>query len=635
MSSVHLAAFSDLARSTWLTPALVALGFVYIAGKIVHRKYLAKYPGDTSARNLEEEYDYIVIGSGSAGAVVAARLAEDPNLKVLLLEAGGSDDVLNINCPAACIKLQRDPTYDWNYTTTSQKFAHKGMNGGVGHWPRGKVLGGCSSLNYMLFVRGAPGDFDSWAASGAGEQWSYKNVLPYFKKLESVSKETSTVEPSSLRGTNGPVPCNLIQCPQPTAFAFIEASKTAGIPTNKDYNGENILGAAMSQYNVRGGRRWNVATAYVAPAMRKYSNLHVLTHAHAQKVIFNDKKEATGVVIRRGVDSKKMGPEIVIRARAEVIISAGAIGSPQLLELSGIGRPEVLTPQGIEVIAARPGVGENLQDHLSCPVFKESKVNTLCGADETIGNVAKFLLKGDGPLTGNMVESMAWVKTPAHKGANILPQVAATTPDIQFHFLSGTIDPKDMHVFNSADTSITRLLKMMADGVKWTVAIMPTLLHPHSIGTVHIHSPSAFVQPVIEPNYFSREEDINSMVEGCLIAEKIYEQPAIASITGRYLTDDFVADNPYDHAKDPRKYYEHYLRSQTNTLYHPVGTCKMGSKEDPTAVVDPELRVIGVSRLRVIDASIMPHVTSGNTNIPTIMIGEKGADLIKQARKKQ
>jgi choline dehydrogenase len=419
----------------------------------------------------------------------------------------------------------------------------------------------------MLFVRGAAGDFDSWAALGGGDAWTHKSLLPFFQKLESVSASTSTVKASPLRGTDGPMPCNLIQCPQETTHAFIESTASSGVCEKvEDYNAESIFGVSMSQYNVRGGRRWNTATAYLVPALAKYPNLHVLTHAHAQRVLFGPNKEALGVAIKKGSCFATMQnqPETIIRCRGEVILSGGAIGSPQLLELSGIGRPEVLTPLGIPIIAARSGVGENLQDHLAVPVFRESKVNTLCGADENIGNIFKFVVQGTGALTGNMVESLAWLKTPAHPRMNIHPAYAARIPDLQFHFLAGTIDPKDLHVFHTLPSSVERLQKLMAGGLKWTSAIMPTLLHPQSIGTVHITSKHAQVQPAIDPHYLERQEDVDCLVEGCLLAEKIYREPAIAKISGRDLCDEFVTGNPYKRTGgapgEEKKYWEYYVR---------------------------------------------------------------------------
>ena len=355
-----------------------------------------------------------ISGGGSSGAVLAARLAEqDASLQVLLLEAGGSDDVLEVNCPAAAIKLQRDPRTDWLYKTEPQKDAHGNMTEERGCWPRGKVLGGCSAINYMLFVRGAPEDFDSWAAAGAGPEWNYASVLPYFKRLESVTAATSTVAPSELRGTDGPMPCNLIISPQPTTHAFLASAVSSGLlESNPDYNGASIFGVAMSQYNVAGGKRVTTANAYVAPALKKdQPNLHVLTHAHVQRVVFNANKEAQGVALKRGCgtnpNAMRSQPETFIRARREVILCAGAVGSPQLLELSGVGGAKLLSDVGVPLVADRPGVGENLADHLAVPIFHESLVPTLSAADETIPNVARWITKGDGPLTGNMGQSLS------------------------------------------------------------------------------------------------------------------------------------------------------------------------------------------------------------------------------------
>jgi choline dehydrogenase len=574
------------------------------------------------------------VGAGSSGAALATRLAEqDPSLQVLLLEAGGSDDVLNIDVPAAAIKLQRKVETDWGYITQPQEHAFGNMVDRRGCWPRGKVLGGSSSLNYMLFVRGAPADFDSWATQGgAGETWNYESVLPYFKRLECVREGDSTVPPSPLRGTEGPMPCNLIISPQPATLHFLEAAEKSGLigPRNDDYNGSSIYGVGMSQYNVRGGKRCNTATAYVAPALLKRSNLHVLTHAHVQRVLFNAQKEVQGVALKRGTDAATMReqPETFIRARREVILCGGAVGTPQLLELSGLGRRSVLEPLGIPLVHELPGVGENLQDHLAIPVFHESILPTLSGADETLANVWQWIRHGKGPLTGNMVEAMAWFNTRAHSGAGIPKNM----PDMQFHFLAGSFAPEDFNCFNIKRDNIERFRALLAGGLKYTTAIMPTLLHPRSRGHVHVVSRSALDAPAIQPNYLSEQADVDSMVEACKVAHKLYAHPALAQSTKRCLTDEMVPNNPFSLEAQPDDYWAFYVRAQANTLYHPVGTAKIGAKEDPFAVVDPQLRVYGVKGLRVADCSVMPHLVSGNTNIPAVMIGERAADLIKDSR---
>jgi choline dehydrogenase len=449
----------------WITHALVALGVLWLAIRALHRRFIAKYRIDTDCTALRASYDYIVVGAGSAGCALAARLSEDSDVSVLLLEAGGSDDLLNIHVPAAAIKLQRQTDTDWCYETTPQQHAHGNMAGKRGYWPRGKVMGGCSSLNYMLYVRGAAADFDSWAASGAGDEWNYASVLPYFKRMERVDAEHSTVPPSKWRGTDGPMPCNFIISPQPTTHAFIAAASLSGLcPINPDYNAETIFGVSMSQYNVAGGKRVNTATAYVAPALLTRSNLHVLTRAHVQRVLFSPEKEAVGVALKCGSNAAQLERkgETIVRAKREVILAAGAVGSPQLLELSGIGQRRVLEPLGIPVVCELNGVGENLQDHLIVPVSHEARIPTLAAEHLTATSVWQFLRHGSGPLTGNGgAEALAWIHSAAHSKANIPPQFAHATPDIQFHFIAGTIDPKDLSVFNIRERSVRNLQRMV------------------------------------------------------------------------------------------------------------------------------------------------------------------------------
>lgn len=463
----YLAYLLDLYKSgwrfRWLVRGLIAVGIGLLAAKAIYQRLFARYRADIESQSLLPEYDYIVVGGGSAGAVVAARLSEDPDVTVLLLEAGGSDDRLNSNIPAAALKLQRDPEVDWCYQTVPQAHAQGNMANRVSNWPRGKMMGGCSANNYMLFVRGAPGDFDAWAALGAGATWAYERVLPYFKKLESVTPETSTVTPSPLRGTDGPMACNLITSPQVTAHAFVDAADASGLcPKNPDYNGSSILGVGLSQYNVRDGKRCSTGTAYIAPALAQHRpNLHVRTHAHVQRVLFSPSKAAIGVAIKTGTCCLANQPETLVRAREEVILSAGAIGSPQLLELSGVGQRAVLGPLGIPVIADRSGVGESLQDHINVPVFHESTVSTLSSADETLGNLYEYAVNGRGRLTSNSVEALGWIKTAAHGTANIHPSFAHTIPDVQFHFLCSTITPAELAPFNFNQQTIERITKLV------------------------------------------------------------------------------------------------------------------------------------------------------------------------------
>jgi choline dehydrogenase len=521
-------------------------------------------------------YDYVVVGGGSAGCVVASRLSEDAQRSVLLLEAGGEDSKQEIHVPAAFSKLFKSEV-DWAYYTEPEPHAnHRKL-----YWPRGKMLGGSSSINAMIYIRGNRRDYDQWAALG-NEGWSFNDVLPYFKKAQHQERGAS-----EYHGVGGPLNVAELRDPNPLSQAFIDASIELGIPRNPDFNGAEQDGVGYYQVTQKNGQRCSTAVAYLKPA-RSRANLVVTTHAQATRLLF-DGKRVIGVAYQQHGEAKEA------RANKEVIVCGGAINSPQLLLLSGIGAAAQLQAHGINVVMDLPGVGQNLQDHPAFAVtYRCAQPITLASA-ETIVNLLKFLLFKKGPLTSNIAESGSFVKTK--------PDLAM--PDLQYHFAPvyfmehGFENPPKEHGF--------------------TLGV--TLLHPQSRGQITLRSSDPLAPAKIEGNYFSDDgADLNTMVEGVKLARKIAQAQAFTPYRSHEVwpgsdktSDAAIAD---------------FVRAHFQTLYHPVGTCKMG--RDPLAVVDDHLRVHGVEGLRVADASIMPTLVGGNTNAPTIMIGERVADFIRK-----
>ncbi len=521
-------------------------------------------------------YDYIVVGAGSAGCVLANRLTENPNVTVLLLEAGGPDKKQEIHIPAAFSKLFKT-SMDWAYFTEPQPQAANRQL----YWPRGKMLGGSSSLNAMIYIRGHRADYDSWREAG-NEGWGYSDVLPYFRK-----GETNERGADEYHGLHGPLNVADLRCINPLSKAFVEAAAGNGIPRNPDFNGAEQEGAGFYQVTQKQGKRHSTAAAYLKPVLSR-SNLTVTTEAQVTRLLFEGKRVIGVAYIQNGVKQEA-------KAAAEVILAGGTINSPQVLLLSGVGPAEELRELGIEVVLDLPGVGKNLQDHLATAAnYYSTKPVTLEGA-ESLKNVANYLVFRKGPLTTNVAEVGGFVRTRADLPA----------PDLQFHFAPGFFVE---HGF----------VKPVGNGFTFG----PTLLQPESRGYISLKSTDPLAHPKIQPNYFSAENDVKVLVEGIKIARKLAKHSAFAPYLGEeYLpgaavtSDEALAD---------------YVRNKSETLYHPVGTCKMGN--DAMAVVDSQLRVHGLEGLRVVDASIMPQVVRGNTNAPTIMIAEKAADLIKASR---
>ncbi|HKP86371.1 MAG TPA: choline dehydrogenase [Blastocatellia bacterium] len=520
-------------------------------------------------------FDYIIVGAGAAGCVLANRLTEDPKTKVLLLEAGGPDKKQEIHIPAAFSKLFKTP-YDWAYHTEQQRH----LNNRKLYWPRGKVLGGSSSMNAMIYIRGNRRDYDAWRDAG-NDGWGFGDVLPYFKKGENQERGAS-----EYHGTGGPLNVADLRTINPVSHAFLDAALSHGFPRNPDFNGDRQEGVGFYQVTQKDGKRCSAAAAYLKPILKR-PNLTVRTNAHATALLF-DKSRAAGVsYVRNGATEQA-------RAGGEVILCGGTVNSPQLLMLSGIGPADGLKPLGIPVVADLPGVGENLQDHLAIFVaYKCSKPITLANA-EKLGNVLSFLLFKKGPLTSNVAEAGGFVKTKSELAA----------PDLQFHFAP-------VYFINHGFTQI--------EGHGFTFG--PTMLRPESRGRIALRSNDPFAPPAIQPNYLASESDMQVLAEGVKLARALARTEAFARLCGEEV---------YPGAQtEGESQINEYVRDSVETLYHPVGTCKMG--DDAMAVVDAQLRVRGVERLRVVDASIMPVIVSGNTNAPTIMIAEKAADLIKQS----
>ena len=543
--------------------------------------------------SAQVEADYIIVGAGSAGCVLANRLSADGKTKVLLLEAGGDDrpthnlgqffSNLMVHIPVGYAQTLKDPKVNWLYETE----ADPGTGGRSHVWPRGKVLGGSSSINGLLYVRGQQSDYDGWRQLGC-EGWAWDDVKPYFKRAQHQERGGD-----DLHGTGGPLNVSDVTQTHEVSDAVVEACVEAGLPRSKDINGDQQEGVTYYQLTVKNGQRCSAAVAYLHPVMGR-PNLRVETNALTTKVTF-DGKTATGV------EFVQNGARITAKAAREVILCGGAVNSPQLLELSGVGSGALLQEKGIAVVADLPGVGENLQDHYVISANWRLKagtisVNELTNGPRFVGEVLKYAFQRKGLLTLSAAHIAAFCKS--------RPDLAS--PDIQFHILPATMD-------------VDKLAqgKMMLESQPG-LTIAPCQVRPESRGSIHVKSADATVYPTIIPNYLANSLDQEVAVASLKWARRIAEQPALARWVDHEMRPgpDFTTDEAL----------LEYARAAGTTIYHPVGTCQMG--RGPNAVVDPQLRVHGVSNLRVVDASIMPRLVSGNTNAPTIMIAERAADLI-------
>lgn len=529
------------------------------------------------------QFDYIIIGAGSAGAVLANRLSKNPQNSVLLVEAGRKDKNMNIHIPAAYSKLNNS-NVDWAYWSEPQKeFLDRRI-----FLPRGKTLGGCSSTNAMIYIRGNQLDYDKWAALG-NEGWSYEEVLPYFKRSEDNQQFQD-----KYHGKGGELYVSQVEDKTVLADAFVKAHQELGYVYNEDVNGEIQDGVTIAQFTIKNGKRWSTAQAFLRPILSR-PNLTVLTNAQVSKILIENKK-TTGIEY---LDKK--GKKNIIKSNKEVILSAGAFNSPQLLMLSGIGDENELKKQGIAVEHHLPGVGKNLQDHLffhiSCLATQKVSYNNA----ETIGNLLKYLFTKRGPFSTSPLETCSFVRT----------EDGLEQPDLQLHFVpahfgDSSYDPK----FDMYDP------KTMPKTEGYT--ILPTLLKPKSRGYVGLKSSNPLDAPVIQPNFCTDEYDRNLLMKAFKFAKKIHQAEAFKP---------YFKEMHYPLKSDTDEEVWYHIQKTVETVYHPVGTCKMGN--DTMAVVDSELKVHGIEGLRVADASIMPEIVSGNTNAPSIMIGEKASDLIK------
>lgn len=524
-------------------------------------------------------YDYIIVGAGSAGCVLANRLSADPDTRVLLLEAGPTDWHPFIHMPAGLAKLVGKKGVNWDYNTAPEPT----LDGRMLWWPRGRVLGGSSSINAMCYIRGHARDYDDWAAQGAAG-WDWQTVLPYFKRAEA-----NTRGASALHGDAGPLTVSDLRHRNPLSAVFLDAARQAGLPRNDDFNGEHQEGVGYYQVTIRDGRRCSAAEAYLAP-IRKRPNLRVITGALARRVMFEHGR-ASGVLYTTRHGAYCEG------AAREVILCGGAINSPQLLMLSGIGPAAQLRQHGIEVRVDLPGVGGNLQDHLdACTMQRCTQPVTYDRLSDVKVALDYYLFKR-GPGTSNIAEAGGFMRSAL---------ATDERPDIQFHFVPAQLDDHGRN-------------RLPGDGY----TLHACFLRPRSRGRLYLASADAGDKPRIEAGYLSDPEgfDLRVMIEAVKLSRQILAQPAFDAYRGVELFPGPAAQGEAAIAA--------FIRRKAESIYHPVGTCRMGDDRDAEAVVDARLRVRGVEGLRVADASVMPTLIGGNTNAPSIMIGERAADLIR------
>ncbi|CAG9861255.1 unnamed protein product [Phyllotreta striolata] len=600
------------------TNPLTFIGLVPVfAAGLAFMRYISIDPEQhpVNILNVRPEYDFVVIGGGSAGAVVASRLSEISNWTVLLLEAGGDENEIS-DIPSLSGYLQMSQM-DWMYQTSPPGDSPYclAMLGDRCNWPRGKVLGGSSVLNAMVYVRGNRRDYDYWELQG-NPGWSYENVLPYFLKSEDNRNPYLAKTPYHREG--GYLTVQESPWRTPLSIAFLQAGRELGYQI-RDCNGEIQTGFMLTQGTIRRGSRCSTAKAFLRP-VRNRKNLHVAMYSQVTKIKIHPKtKQAYGVRFVRNNRAQ------TVRAKREVIVSAGAIGGPQLLMLSGVGPKEHLESFGIPVLSDLK-VGHNLQDHVGLgglTFIIDDPITFTKKRYQTLQVAMQYIMNERGPMSSiGGIEGLAFVNT------KYAPK-SGLWPDIQFHFAPSSInsDPEQIRKISGLRDSVyNTVYKPLKNSETWT--ILPLLLRPKSTGWVRLKSKDPNVYPDINPNYFTHKEDVRTLTEGIRIALNVSASSAFQRFNSRPHKIPFPGCRQY--AFDTDEFWECSIRHFTFTIYHPTSTCKMGPRTDPDAVVDHRLRVYGVERLRVIDASIMPTIVSGNTNAPTIMIGEKGADMIKE-----
>ena len=524
--------------------------------------------------------DYIIIGGGSAGCVLAARLSEDPAVQVALLEAGPRDDSVLIHCPAGLALLAKSGQANWGLQTVPQA----GLNGRRGYQPRGKVLGGSSSVNAMIYTRGHPRDYDDWAAQG-NPGWAWSDVLPFFKRAEHNERGAD-----DFHGSGGPLNVMDLRSPNRHSPDFVQAGVQAGYAHNTDFNGAEQEGVGLYQVTHKNGERYSAAKAYLTPH-RTRTNLQVITGAHATRILLEGKRAV-------GVEFVQDGQKRELRASREVLLSAGALLSPQLLMLSGIGAADELRAQGITPQHELPGVGRKLQDHVDvvlvydAPQLTELFGLSFPGALKVLRGIFEWRRQRSGMLTTNFAEAGGFIRS----------QAGEPIPDLQLHFVVGKL-------VNHGRTTT------FGHGYSCHVC----LLRPKSRGSVRLASADPLAAPLIDPNFLAERDDMDRLIRGFKLMRHILSQPALARFGAREL--------PVSAQAQSDAQIEQFIRNHADTIYHPVGSCRMG----PGAmdVVDAQLRVHGLQGLRVVDASVMPDLVGGNTNAPVIMMAEKAAAMIR------
>jgi len=517
------------------------------------------------------EYDYIVIGAGSAGCVMANRLSENPSNRVLLLEAGGPDNNPFIHMPAGLAQLANNTKINWTYKTEPQQ----SLNQRQLFWPRGKVLGGSSSINAMIYTRGQHEDYDHWASLG-NSGWDFESVLPHFLKAENQQRGAS-----DFHATGGPLPVQNLKYVNPLSHTFLQACTQLGYTLNDDFNGPQQAGVGVYQVTQRNGQRCSTASAYLKPALKR-ANLNVLTHATAERILLENGRINGVEVAHKGEQHRFIG--------GEVILCGGAINSPQLLMLSGIGPADHLQATGIEVKHELAGVGQNLQDHLDiCTLVSSSSRKTYDKINQALAGI-RYLFGKNGPATSNIAEAGGFVTSSL---------ATDDRPDIQFHFVPAMLDDHGRNILPGRG-----------------MTIHACQLRPGSRGEIRLKSADPSRAPAIQPNYLQTGHDLDMMLECAHWSKEIFSQEAFSPYRDGFI---FPEESVQSKAEQTD-----FIRRKAETIYHPIGTCKMGN--DPMAVVDSELKVHGLENLHVVDASIMPTLVSGNTNAPVIMIAEKCAE---------